>query len=385
MSGSPAAARNVGSQSWCWMISFETTPGGDLGRPADHLGDAEGTLPVRVLLAAERGHAAVGPGVHVRPVVGAVDDDRVLREAELVELVQQRTDDVVVVDHRVVVGRLPAAGLPDALGLRVGAEVHVGGVEPEEERGPCAGLAIDEVEPVLEDLVVDRLHPLLRQRPGVLDPLAAHAPVPLVLGVVVGVGRPRVQDAARAEALVEAREVLLRGPVGRLRLLLGVEVVEVAEELVEAVDGGQVLVEVTEVVLAELPGGIAERLEQLGDRDVLGLQADVDARHPDLAQPGPVDALAGDERRSAGGAALLAVGVGEAHALVRDPVDVRRAVAHQPVAVGAQVRDPDVIAPDDQDVRLLGVGQLGALLDDVRELRTPPWPGDGRRRITPRG
>jgi hypothetical protein len=28
MSGSPAAARKVGSQSWCWMISFETTPAG---------------------------------------------------------------------------------------------------------------------------------------------------------------------------------------------------------------------------------------------------------------------------------------------------------------------------------------------------------------------
>ena len=30
MSGSPAAATNVGSQSWCWMISFDTTPAGIL-------------------------------------------------------------------------------------------------------------------------------------------------------------------------------------------------------------------------------------------------------------------------------------------------------------------------------------------------------------------
>ena len=29
-SGSPAAARNVGSQSWCCTISFETTPAGIL-------------------------------------------------------------------------------------------------------------------------------------------------------------------------------------------------------------------------------------------------------------------------------------------------------------------------------------------------------------------
>ena len=237
MSGSPAAARNVGSQSWCWTISFETRARGDPARPADHLGDPERALPVGVLLAAERRHAAVGPGVHVRPVVGAVDDDRVLGEAELVELVQQRADDLVVVDHRVVVGRLPAPRLPDALRLRVRAEVHVGRVEPAEERRVGCGLAIEEVERVLEHLVVDRLHPLLRQRPRVLDPLAADAPVARVLGVVVVLGRPGVEDAARPEALVEAREVLRRRPVRRLRLLLGVEVVEVAEELVEAVDG----------------------------------------------------------------------------------------------------------------------------------------------------
>ena len=29
-SGSPAAARNVGNQSWCWTISFETAPAGIL-------------------------------------------------------------------------------------------------------------------------------------------------------------------------------------------------------------------------------------------------------------------------------------------------------------------------------------------------------------------
>ena len=66
--------------------------GGDLAGPADQLGDAEGAFPVGVLLAAERGHRAVGPGVHVRAVVGAVDDDRVLGEPELVEQVEQLAD-----------------------------------------------------------------------------------------------------------------------------------------------------------------------------------------------------------------------------------------------------------------------------------------------------
>ena len=46
------------------------------------------------------------------------------------------------------------------------------------------------------------------------------------------------------------------------RLVLGIEVVEVAEELVEAVDGRQELVAVAEMVLAELAGDVAQRLEQ---------------------------------------------------------------------------------------------------------------------------
>ena len=71
-----------------------------------------------------------------------------------------------------------------------------------------------------------------------------------------------------------------------LRLLLGVEVIEVAEELVEAVHRRQELVAVAEMVLAELAGGVAERLERLGDGDVLGLQAERRARQADLGQAG---------------------------------------------------------------------------------------------------
>jgi hypothetical protein len=106
---------------------------------------------------------------------------------------------------------------------------------------------------VPEHLVVDRLHPLARERTGVLDALAPDAPEARILGRVVLVGGPRVDHPARAEALVEAREVLRRRPVGRLRLLLGVQVVEVAEELVEAVDRLQVLVEVPRWFLPNCP------------------------------------------------------------------------------------------------------------------------------------
>ena len=151
------------------------------------------------------------------------------------------------------------------------------------------------------DLLVDGFHALLGQRAGVLDRLPALA-----------VGHA-VEHAARSELLLELR---ILGIVGQLRFFLGVQVIEVAEELVEAVHGRQVFVAVAEMVLAELAGGVAERLEQLGDGRVFLLQADRGAGHADLGQAGADRVLAGDEARAAGGAALLGVVVGEGHAFL---------------------------------------------------------------------
>jgi hypothetical protein len=54
------------------------------------------------------------------------------------------------------------------------------------------------------------------------------------------------------------------------RVFHRVQVIEVAEELVEAVDGRQELIEIAEVVLAELAGGVALRFERGGDGAGLG-------------------------------------------------------------------------------------------------------------------
>lgn len=69
---------------------------------------------------------------------------------------------------------------------------------------------------------------------------------------------------------------------------------------------GKVLVAVAEVVLAELTGHVAQRLEQLGDGRVFLLQAELHPRQADLGQAGADGRLAGDERRAPGRAALLA-------------------------------------------------------------------------------
>ena len=97
------------------------------------------------------------------------------------------------------------------------------------------------------------------ERAGVLDLLLADLAPARIDGGVVRVGGPAVDHVARAELRPELR--LLADSLG-VRALPRVEVVEVAEELVEAVDGRQELIPVAQVVLAELAGGIALRFEQ---------------------------------------------------------------------------------------------------------------------------
>ena len=282
MSGSPAIARNVGSQSWCWTISFETTPAGNLARPAHQERHAEGAFPVRVLLAAEWRHGAVRPRVHVRTVIGRIHDERVVGDAELVEQVEQLADVLVVVDHGVVIERLVLARPGRGSGLGVGPQMHVGRVDPAEERLAVLVLSLDQVLRRGDELVVARLHALAGERAGVLDLLLADPAPARLLGRVVLVGRPAVQHASRPEPLLEPRVLRI---VLVLRVLLGVEVIKVAEELVEAVHRRQELVLVAEMVLAELAGRVAERLEQLRDRRILCLRPTGAPGKPTLERP----------------------------------------------------------------------------------------------------
>jgi hypothetical protein len=88
-------------------------------------------------------------------------------------------------------------------------------------------------------------------------------------------------------------------------------VIERAIELVEAVDCRQMLVAVAKVVLAELSGGVALRLEQRGNGHVAVLQALRSTWHSDLRVARAEAALPGDEGGAPGRAALLGVSVGE--------------------------------------------------------------------------
>lgn len=66
-----------------------------------------------------------------------------------------------------------------------------------------------------------------------------------------------------------------------LRFLLGVEVVEVAEPLIEAMHRGQKLVTITQMILAELRRGIPDRLEHLRQGGIFLLDAAFRTRDAD--------------------------------------------------------------------------------------------------------
>ncbi len=116
----------------------------DVPGPADQARHAPPALPVRVLLAAERGRAAVGPGDDLGAVVGRVHDDRVLGDAELVELVEQPADVPVVLDHAVGIDAEPG----HALRLRLECVQTCMRVEFHQQKNGLPGLVLtlDEVE-----------------------------------------------------------------------------------------------------------------------------------------------------------------------------------------------------------------------------------------------
>ncbi|MNL07918.1 hypothetical protein D3C87_1286170 [compost metagenome] len=214
----------------------------------------------------------------------------------------------------------------------MGEDVHARGVHPDEKRLVGLGLFLDEGLRSGRGFVVDGFHALAGQRAGVFD---------LAVGVAV-------DHATGCAGFDEVRVIL--GPVRALGFFFGVEVIQVAEELVETVVGRQEFILVAEVVLAELAGRVTLGLERLGDGDVTLLDTDRRTRYADLGQAGAQRRLACDERRPPGGATVLRVVVGEDHAFLGDAVDVRRLVADHAHGIGADVGLADVVAEDHQNV-----------------------------------
>ena len=192
--------------------------------------------------------------------------------------------------------------------------------------------------------VIHGFHPLPGERAGVLDLLRA-----------IGIG-PGMNDTARAEVLLEFGIV---GIILVLGFLLGVQMIEVPEEFVEAVHGREMFVAVALMILAELASDIALRLENPRHGHIGLLPAFLRTGNANLGHARAKRIVAADEGRTARGAALLSIVVGESHALGCDTVNIGRAITHKAAVVVTDVCDANVIAPDHKDVGLCLLGPHG--------------------------
>jgi hypothetical protein len=101
-------------------------------------------------------------------------------------------------------------------------------------------LALDVVDGEFGDLVVDGFHALLVERAGVLDGLLADRAELRVVGLGRHlVGGLALEHPARQRHLVQSGEPIGVRIVELLGFLLSVEVIEVAEELVEPVQAAR--------------------------------------------------------------------------------------------------------------------------------------------------
>jgi hypothetical protein len=133
----------------------------------------------------------------------------------------------------------------------------------------------------------------------------------------------------------------------------GIQVIQIAKELVEPMQARQELVKVAEVVFPELPSCVAKFLQRDGDRGRL-------IRHPDICsslahcrQASSNRQLAGDEVRTACRTACFGIIVRKQHPLRSQLVQIRRLSRHDPAVVGPNVEPSHIVAHNHQDVRFL--------------------------------
>ena len=137
------------------------------------------------------------------------------------------------------------------------------------------------------------------------------------------------------------------------RVFHRVQVVKVAEEFIESVEGWEKFILVPEVVFAELARGVALRFEGSGNGAGFGGHPDGCARLANRGQAGADGQLPGDEVRAARRAARLSIIVRELHALLGQFVKVRGSAGHHAHVIGTDVGPADVVGHDDDNVGFL--------------------------------
>src|SRR5262245_36562520 len=144
-------------------------------------------------------------------------------------------------------------------GIWVRPDMDRGGIKPDEEGLVALAHVVQVFERLVGHFLVESLHALAGERTSVLEFLHPDLSEFWIHRSVLNGRRPGVQHAARAKLGLVFR-ILLRRVVEFFRFFLGIQVVEIAEPFVETVSGGQELVAVTQMVFADLRGGVTRGL-----------------------------------------------------------------------------------------------------------------------------
>jgi hypothetical protein len=91
-------------------------------------------------------------------VVRRIHNECIFGETQFIDDIENRAHVLIVVDHRIVIRRLPSAGLTHTLWLGIRADVHVGEVDPAEERLAGLVLTFNEIHCCIRDVVINRFH-----------------------------------------------------------------------------------------------------------------------------------------------------------------------------------------------------------------------------------
>src|SRR5277367_2942078 len=118
-------------------------------------------------------------------------------------------------------------------------DMHARRVEPEEERLVVLPSLVHERKRIRQYLVIHGLHAFWTEFAAILDPLLADLPPARLVGRVVDIGCPTVNDVARPDLFLQRRWVIRMA-----RVLHRVKMVEVTIELVKTVHRRQELVQV---------------------------------------------------------------------------------------------------------------------------------------------
>ncbi len=325
---------------------------GDFARPANHRRGTETAFVGRALLAFERRVAAVRPGEGLGAVIGGEKNDGAVVLAHVIKLLQDQADVVIELGHAGFLDGPAVLRVSHFLVLvrEMGDDVHPGRIDPAEERLAVRFGLVNELQCDVTDFVVHGFHPLGKECACVFDFLFADLSPARHLGGVILISGPAMDHVARADDVQQLLWIAwVRGVFHRI------EVIEVDEELIEAMHGRQVFIEIAEVVFAKLAGGLIEILKRACHRASRSGHPDFGSRLADGGQAGADGQLAGDEGCAPRRATRFSIVVSEKHAFFGEHVEVGRPASHHATVVSTDVPDADVVTHDDDDVRLFGL------------------------------